>query len=100
MVENYNTDFVFFVRFNLGFKVDQRINGYLRKVVDDLISSGELPAQNKIHSIYEPSKVGNFKFCFIHKILPSDSQISAFDSAVVATKYAIRKAVESAVRWY
>jgi KUP system potassium uptake protein len=100
MVENYGTDFVFFVGFNLGFKVDQRINGYLRMVVDDLISSGELPEQKKTHSIYGPSKVGNFKFCFIHKVLPSDSQISAFDSAVVATKYAIRKAVGSVVRWY
>ena len=99
-VETYGTDFVFFVRFDLGFKIDQRINLYLRQVVSDLIKSGELPVQEKRHSIYGPASIGSFKFCIIHKTVQPDSAISAFDTAMVSMKYAIRKAVGSQIKWY
>ena len=99
-VETYGSDFVFFVQFNLGFKVDQRINIYLRQVVSDLMRSGQLPPQKKLHSIYGPSDIGSFKFCIIHKNISSDAEISSFDSAVISAKYAIRRLVGSNVKWY
>ena len=99
-VETYGTDYVFFVQFNLGFKLDQRINLYLRQVVSDLIESGQLPEQNKRHSIYGPSKIGSFKFGLIIKTVPDDSEISGLDSFILSAKYAIRHAVGSNIKWY
>lgn len=99
-IENYGTDFIFFVRFDLGFKVDQRINGYLRQVVSDLMASGELPKQEREHSIYGPSDVGNFKFCMLHKVLSSESALSTFNSLVMATKYTLRHLIGSPANWY
>ena len=99
-VETCGTDFLFFVRFDLGFKIDQRINLYLRQVVSDLIDSGELPVQEKKHSIYGPSDIGSFKFCIIHKTIQSGSEMSEFDSFIVSAKYAIRKVVGSQIKWY
>ena len=36
-VETFGTDFIFRVKINLGFKDDQRVNVYLRQIVQDLI---------------------------------------------------------------
>lgn len=99
-VENYGTDFLFRVQFNLGYKVPQTVNIYLRQIVTDMIKSGELPEQNHVHSIYGPSKVGNFKFCMIRKILREDGSLSSFDELIMTCKYAIRRIVGSPARWF
>ncbi|MBQ0037506.1 MAG: KUP/HAK/KT family potassium transporter [Clostridiales bacterium] len=99
-VENYGTDFVFYVQFHLGYKIDPMINVYFRQVVTDLMELGELPEQNKKHSIYGPSKVGTFKFCMIHKTLPTNNTLSTVDNAMVSAKYAIRRALGDRLKWY
>lgn len=99
-VETYGTDFIFRVRLDLGFKCHQRVNVYLRQIVHDLIESGELPVQERKYSIYGNSDVGSFKFVFLHKAVPSKSELSFADEIVLNTKYAIRRIAGSKVRWY
>lgn len=99
-VETYGSDFMYFVNFNLGFKMDQRVNVYLRQVISDLMASGELPKQNKKHSIYGPSPVGNFKFCMVRTTLPNAGEISHLDGFILSTKYAIRRAIGGKIKWY
>ena len=61
--ETFGTDFLFRVRLDLGFKVNQRVNAYLRQIVGDLMASGELPPQHHTYSIYETrGNVGDFRF--------------------------------------
>ena len=99
-VETYGTDYIFRVRLDLGFKCHQRVNVCLRQIVRDLIESGELPPQERKYSIYGKSDVGSFKFVFLHKAVPSKSELSFLDELVLNTKYAIRRVAGSKVRWY
>ena len=99
-VETYGTDFIFRIRLNLGFKCSPRVNVYLRQIVQDLQAEGLLPPQQRKYSIYGPSTVGTFKFCIIHKSVSTKTELSAMDELVLHTKYAIRKAAGSKVRWY
>ena len=99
-VETFNTDCVFWIDLSIGFKHSPRINVYLRKIVKDLLSSSELPVQEKKYSIYGPSEIGTFKFCVIHKTFNSKSELSQLDELILGAKYAIRKAAGSKVRWY
>ena len=78
----------------------QTVNVYLRQIVTDMIASGELPAQKHVHSIYGPSRIGNFKFCMIRKVLREDGSLTGIDKFVMSSKYAIRRAVGSPSRWY
>ncbi len=96
----YGTDCIFRIRLNLGFKCSQRINVYLRQIVQDLQARGELPVQDKKYSIYGPSTVGTFKFCFIHKTVTSKSELSAIDELILNLKYSIRRIAGSKERWY
>lgn len=100
-VETYGTDFIFRIQLNLGFKCSPKINVYLRQIVQDLLASGELPNQYKQHSIYGPSAVGGFKFCFILKTVPNESELlSVLDQNILHTKYTVRQLAGSKSSWY
>ena len=100
-VNTFGTDFIFRVRLELGFKLDQQINIYLRQIVQDLLASGEMPSQNKKYSINDETDVGNFRFVLVRKSVPARAAgLSKADSAILLSKYAIRRAAGSKVRWY
>jgi KUP system potassium uptake protein len=99
-LETYGTDYIFRVNLNLGFKVKQSVNIYLRQIVHDLLDSGELPHQVKRHSIYGPSNVGSFKFCMLRKMMPLEGDLSPMDNLLIHTKYYIRRLAGSPARWF
>lgn len=99
-VNTLGTDFIFCVDLDLGFKCRPRINVYLRQIVHDLQASGELPKQDKKHSIYGPSSVGTFKFCVITKTVNTKTELEGLDETVIHAKAAIKKAAGSVVQWY
>ena len=100
-VETFGTDFLFRVQLNLGFKVNQRVNAYLRQVVGDLMATGELPPQHHTYSIYETrGNVGDFRFCMLRKMLAPETDINRNDHRVMTIKYAVRRACGSPARWY
>ena len=99
-VSTLGTDFIFRVNLNLGFKVRQSVNIYLRQIVNDLMKTGELPPQSKDYSIYGPSAVGSFKFCLIRKMMPMEGDLSAFDNMLIHTKYFIRRIAGNPMKWF
>jgi len=99
-LETYGTDYIFRIKLNLGFKCSQRINVYLRQIVQELLASGELPQQEKKYSIYGKSNVGTFKFCFIHKSVSTKTELSYLDELILNSKYLIRKIAGSKIKWY
>ncbi|WP_028263994.1 KUP/HAK/KT family potassium transporter [Atopobium fossor] len=101
VVNNFGTDFLFKVQIRLGFRVNQRINTYLYQIVEDLMNSGQLAPQEHKYSIYrEHSKVGDFRFCLLRKMLSPETDISGFDQRVITFKYLIRRLCGSPARWY
>ena len=101
VVNNFGTDFVFKVQLQLGFRVNQRVNTYLRQIVGDLIASGELAAQDRHYSIYkDPGQVGDFRFCMIRKQTTPDTDLSQGDLNILDAKYAIRQFCGSPAQWY
>ena len=99
-VETFGTDYVYRINLNLGFKVKQSVNVYLRQIVHDLLETGELPHQVRTHSIYGPSKVGSFKFCMLRKRIPYEGDLSSIDSLLLHTKYSIRRIAGNPARWF
>ncbi len=99
-VENFQTDYIFKIQLRLGFKIEQRVNVYLRQIVEELIATGELPPQKREYSVYEDKNIGNFQFCLIRKLLVPESDISPAGRLAVALKYAIRHIAGSPARWY
>ena len=100
-VNSFGTDFIFKVQLHLGFKVNQRINTYLRQVVADLQRTGEMAPQEHPYSIYkDPGEIGDFRFCMLRKVLVPETNISRRDFRTINAKYAIRRLCGSPARWY
>ena len=99
-VDTYDTDFLFRVSLNLGFKVRQSVNIYMRQIIAELMERRELSPQGRIHSIYGESDVGTFKFCNINKLLPQEGDMAGIDRTVLNAKYSIRNAIGSSARWF
>lgn len=100
-VNDYDTDYLFKVQLRLGYKVNQRVNAYLRQVVQDMVQSGQLPPQEHKYSIYRnASPVGDFRFCLIRKQLGAETELSGFNYRIMSMKYGIRHLVGSPARWY
>ena len=101
IVNNFDTDFLFKVQLRLGFKVNQRVNTYLYQIVSDLVTSNQIAAQNHKYSIYrEHSKVGDFRFCLLRKVISPETDIPGFDQRVMELKYLIRRICGSPAKWY
>ena len=99
-VENFGTDCIFRVEFQLGYKVSQRIRPYLSQVMRDLIKSGEMPPQDNVYSIYGPRKVGYSRFCFLRKQIANEAEITVRQWIIMRLKYGIRRFAGSPVKWY
>ncbi len=99
-VETFGTDYMFRVNLYLGFKVKPSVNIYLRQIVHDLLSTGELPKQTKRHSIYGASDVGSFKFCMIRKMMPQEGDIDFWDNLLIHAKYFIRRIGGNPIQWF
>ena len=99
-VESFGTDYIFRVQLNLGFKENQRVNVYLRQIVQELMRSGELPHQQQNYAVQTPGIVGSFRFCIIRKRVVPESELSVSDQNILTAKYAIRHVAGSPARWY
>ena len=99
-VEKLYTDYIYRVHLYLGFKVEQRVNVYMRQIVNDLIKTNEHLPQSGCYSIYGEQQVGNFSFCMIHKHLVPESDISVFNRMMISMKYTIRHFAGSPAKWY
>ena len=99
-VETYGTDYIYRVNLYLGYKVRPSVNIYLRQVVHELLATGELPKQNKRHSIYGPSDVGSFKFCMIRKMMPQEGDIDDLDDLLIRAKYVMRRICGNPFQWF
>jgi KUP system potassium uptake protein len=88
------------VHLYLGYKINQRVNAYLRQVVQDLAASGELPAQTHDYSVYkDPGNIGTFKFVMIRKLLAPESDVEPSERTAITLKYIIRRAAGTPARW-
>ena len=100
-VNDFDTDYLFKVQIRLGFKVNQRVNAFLRQIVGDLVKNGRVASQMHKYSIYRNSgAIGDFRFVMIRKLLGNDNELSGLDDAVMHSKYSIRGFCGNAARWY
>lgn len=70
------------VDFKLGFRVDQKINILLRKVIEDLIANKELDVDTKYRTQYSFIG-GDFRYVLIKKEFSYENEMQFFDKLLV-----------------
>lgn len=84
---------IFKIEFELGFKVNQTVNIFLREVIEELISTEELKITLKEYMIDNnlEKNVGDFKFVLLEENLSNESNLSKWDSFIIGFKILIKK---------
>lgn len=109
--EPYTTEYIvktivpneaFSIQFNLGFRIDQKINVFLHQIIQDLVKSGEIKYTPKDYTISQNGKfvVGDFKFVLLEEVLSNEHELSRWDNFITSTKLLIKKWTVSPAKWF
>ena len=80
------------IDFRLGFRVEQRINLFFRKVVEDLVKNHEVDFTSRYTSLNKRNLIGDFRFVVLEKHLSHDNDLDA-DEQLVMDGYFFLKSI-------
>lgn len=102
-VESLGTRNVMNVQLYLGFKKPQRLNVYLRQIVNDLLAEGVLDDQAPRYSSMPERRVGNFKFVILNQEfqdLGVQGNLPTLDRLLIGGRLLLQRITLSPKRWY
>ncbi len=93
-------DDVYKVNFRLGFRVEQRMNLFLRKVVEDLLENDELEISSRYHISHGEIATGDFKFVIIQEFLSYENDLPLWEQAIMRIYLAVKSITASPQNWF
>ena len=66
---------VYFIEFNLGFRIEPRIDYYFKQVVNDLVKSNEVDVSERCEQYYQESKIGDYRFLVMDSFLSFENDM-------------------------
>jgi KUP system potassium uptake protein len=71
------------IDFNLGFRVDPRINLLFRKVVEDLVRNKEVNIISRYESLSKENVIGDFRFVVIERFLSHENDLPVSEELIL-----------------
>lgn len=102
-IDTLGTRNVIDVQLYLGFKKPQRLNVYLRQIVNDLLDEGLIDDQTPPYSSIPFRRVGNFKFVMLNQQfqdLGVQGEMSTWDRLLIGGRLLLQRINLSPTRWY
>ncbi len=72
------------VDFNLGFKIEPRINLYFREVVEDMIEAGEFKLESSYTTLRKHGIPGDFLFINLDRVMTRDYELPKWETFVMS----------------
>ena len=94
------------ITFRLGFRVNQKINHFLKFVIADLIKHSEIDPQPRKYSINRHEDphyhvmMSDMRFVILKEYLSNYNDLNFFENLVVKAKFFIKKFTVSPVSWF
>ncbi len=93
-------DDVFRINFRLGFRVQQRINLYFRKVVEDLVRNKEVDITSRYESLSQRHITGDFRFVVLEKFLSVENDFPTREKLVMQAYFYIKQFIASEDQYF
>ena len=93
-------DDVFRINFRLGFRVQQRINLFFRKVVEDLVRNKEVDITSRYASLSKQHVVGDFRFVVLEKYLSIENEFPTMEKLVMQAYFYIKQFISSEPQYF
>ena len=79
------------IDFNLGFKINPRINRFFYHVISDMVKRGEVEIESNYKSLRAHHISGDFKFIIIDRIMTVDTVLTAYDRFIMNSYEVIKR---------
>ena len=99
-VNTISQDDVYKVNFRLGFRVQQRMNVFMKKVVEDLVENEELTVVSRYHTVSSKYPTGDFRFVLIQEFLSNENELPWFEQLVLSIYLTVKIWVSSPRNWF
>ncbi|MCY7410900.1 MAG: KUP/HAK/KT family potassium transporter, partial [Chitinophagales bacterium] len=74
---------VYRIDFRVGFRIEPRINLFLKKVIEDMISKGEVDITSRYESLNKYNMPGDFRFVVLEKFLSYENELPFTEKVVM-----------------
>ncbi len=88
------------ITFKLGFRVEQRINLFLRKVIEDMVRNKEVDITSRYESLNRQNVIGDFRFVVLEKFLSFENELPTFERFIMNTYFSIKGFTTAEDRWF
>ncbi|MCF2517659.1 KUP/HAK/KT family potassium transporter [Dyadobacter sp. CY351] len=93
-------DDVIKINFILGFRVEQRINMFLRDVVQDMVRNNEVDITSRYESLNRQNVTGDFRFVVLERYLSVENDLPWHEEFVMKFYFAIKSITNSEAQWF
>ncbi len=88
------------INFRLGFRVEQRINLYFRRVIEDLVLNKEVDIRSRYQSLSKQNVVGDFRFVVLERYLSDENELPFFQNVIMQAYFYIRQFISSETKYF
>jgi KUP system potassium uptake protein len=99
-VHHIAEDDIIRVDFRLGFRVEQRINLYFRKVVENLVENKEVDITSRYESLQKQNVIGDFRFVVLEKYLSVENDLPWKEKLIMQAYYFLKDFTASEDKWF
>ena len=99
-VDTFGTSYIVKVQIKLGFRVEQKLNVFLRQISTELVESGEIQIQSRNYTTMPDRKVGDFRFLLIQEQLSYESRLNFWEEFILKSKLFIKRFTVSPAKWF
>lgn len=93
-------DDVYKVNFRLGFRVQQRMNVFMKKVVEELAENEELTIYSKYHSLSSRYPTGDFRFVIMQEFLSNENELPWGEQIIMEVYLTLKALISSPKNWF
>jgi len=99
-VRNLIPDVLYRIDFNIGYKINPRINRFFNHVISDMIKNHEVDITSKYYSLSKHNVPSDFRFIIIDRVLTVDTELSSVDRFVMSAYDFVKRFSISSVKSY
>ncbi|MDX2191583.1 MAG: KUP/HAK/KT family potassium transporter [Bacteroidota bacterium] len=99
-VKTYAEGQVIRVILYLGFRIENRINLYFRKIVEDLVKNGEVDIRSRYESLSAQNAIGDFRFVVLEKFLSYENDLPAYEQLIMDGYFFLKQYATSEEKYF
>ena len=94
------SDDVIKVNFKLGFRVEQKINLYFKKVIEEMVKRKEVDIRSRYESLNKQNVTGDFRFVVLERYLSNENNLPFWERITMEAYFFIKGFTSSEDKWF